>query len=215
MKRLLTATALLIAYATNANASPIPPDSVSWNYDWKPGTPAVTADGNPSAGVTFTDQATKAATGSSDIVATNLRVFSTATAGAPDALVSNGAYSLTLKLSTNPDGSGPYSGSLTFTGKLGGTFSGESANVTNAYDNLGTQSINLGGYTFTVTLYPFTPPGPPGQTNAGSISAHVEVSSIRPSELPEPGTLLLSAFGATFFGGAAWRKRRKARMAQA
>jgi hypothetical protein len=46
--------------------------------------------------------------------------------------------------------------------------------------------------------------------NLGSISAHVNVSSVTPASVPEPSTMLLSGLGLSFLGGAAWRKRRQA-----
>ena len=61
---------------------------------------------------------------------------------------------------------------------------------------------------FTVSLIAYTPPGPPDQSNAGSISAHVSVTTTQTADLPEPSTMLLSGLGLTFLGGAAWRKRR-------
>jgi len=133
MKRLFSTSAsalvLLLAVSTAAQADPLPPP-LTWTYNFSPGAPAVTADGNPAAGVTFTNEPENSATGNSDIVATNLRVFSAAPASTPDLLTNSGAYSLTLTLGIPNTG---LSGSLTFNGKLGGSFSKESANVTNAF----------------------------------------------------------------------------------
>jgi len=122
---------------------------------------------------------------------------------------------------------------LTFTGGLytkpaeGGQtdegFSSESANVRNKFDDTGkTQTFDIGSYTFTVELQAYTPPGPPSHASAdhdvaGSISAHVTVTTLSPGQIdsPEPGTLVLSCLGLSFAGGAAWRKRRQAPLAQA
>src|SRR2546425_154695 len=107
MKRFLlahvSALGLLLLAGAGARASVLTPDTVEWTYNFTAGTPgsplpAIFADGNNSAGVNLTDEPTKSAKGSSDIVATNLRVFSSATALNPDVLVTNGAYSLTLVL---------------------------------------------------------------------------------------------------------------------
>ncbi|MFO0930462.1 MAG: PEP-CTERM sorting domain-containing protein [Gemmataceae bacterium] len=210
----VTALALVLVAGTGARAAIIPPDSIQWTYNFTPGAPAVLADGNPAAGVTFTNEPTKSAVGSSDIVATNLRVFSSTTAAAPDALVSNGAYSLAMTL-TMTEGLTTYTQTLNFAGKLTGKFSAENANVANLFTSPGPVTVTLGSYNFTVSLIAYTPPGPPDQSNAGSISAHVSVSSLTPAGVPEPSTMLLSGLGLSFLGGAAWRKRRQARTAVA
>jgi len=230
MKRFLTAhvsaLALVLVAVTVAPAEQVSPDLLQWTYNFAPvapGThnllPAVTADSQPGhgiAGVTFTNEPNQVATGSSDIVATNLRVFSSAMAKKPDTLTYNGnptdsgAYGLTLTIST-PDGSK----TVTFTGGLytepGKGFSAESANIKNVFD-LATkeQTFDLGKYTFTVSMQAYTPPGPPTQANSGSISAYVSVTNLSPGAIdtPEPGTMVLSCLGLTFLGGAAWRKRR-------
>ena len=211
MKRFFTAhmaaLAVVLLAGAAAQANPIPPSQIQWTYNFSPGAPAVLADGNPGAGVTFTNEPTKAATGSSDVVATNLRVFSSAQAGSPDVLVHNGAYTLTLTLSTT-DGTGTHTGTLTFTGQLAGSFSSQNSNVSNMFGPNTTQTLHLGSVNFTVQLVAYTPPGPPDQANAGSISAHVTVGS-RVVDTPEPSTILLSTLGLSFLGGAAWRKRRR------
>jgi hypothetical protein len=187
-------------------ASPLPPDQIQWTYNFSPGAPAVLADGNPSAGVTFTNEPTKSAIGNSDIVASNLRVFSSATADAPDVLAGNGAYSLALTLTTT-DASGTHTGTLTFTGRLAGSLSAESANVSNQFGPNTTQTLTLGSVKFDVQLRTYTPPGPPTAINAGSISAHVTVSDATVPQMPEPSSMLLAGLGLTILGGRAWRKR--------
>jgi hypothetical protein len=207
----ITALALVLLAGAGARANPIPPDQIQWTYNFSPATPAVLADGNPSAGVTFTNEPTKAATGSSDVVATNLRVFSSATAASPDTITgSNGNYSLTLTLSTT-DTMGTHTGNVTFTGTLSGSFSSQNSNVANLFGPNTMQTLTLGSVTFQVQLVAYTPPGPPDQANAGSISAHVTVSGARIVDTPEPSTMLLSGLGMTFLGGVAWRRRRAAR----
>ena len=101
-----------------------------------------------------------------------------------------------------------FTGSLTFHGKLDGTLSAESTNLFNTFGPDKKQSVRLGAYNFEVELIAYTPPGPPDQSNAGSIAAHVTVTTITPAQVPEPSTMLLSGLGLTFLGGAAWRKRR-------
>jgi hypothetical protein len=223
MKRLLAAhvavATLVLFAATGAQASPIPASQVEWSYNFTPGAASIYADSDPSAAVTFTNEPTKSAVGNSDVVATNLRVVSTANPNSADVLSANGAYSITLVLGTSANGS-PMSGSLTFTGKLSGTFSSASANVANVFGPNTLQTPTLGSYIFTVQLTSYTPPGPPNQLNAGSISAHVSITYSNPggghisgSNSPEPSTMLLSGLGLTFLSGAAWRKRRQGRTA--
>jgi len=215
MKRLLisslAALALLLSGGAGAQATVMDPETVAWTYNFSPGAPAVIADTSPGAGVSFTNEPTKGAVGSSDVVASNLRVFSAATSASPDKLTSNGAYSLNLTLTSAAAGP-PQTANLTFTGKLKGKFSTESANISNMFGPNSTQTVLLAGYNFTVSLIAYTPPGPPDQSNAGSIAAHVTVSAVTtPAQVPEPSTVLLSSFGLSLLGGAAWRKRRKAR----
>ncbi len=218
LKAPLIAVALLLGLGASARATLISPDHVQWTYDFSATAPAVTADGNPSAGVTFTNEQPKAAVGNSDIVATNLRVFSTAPGSSPDAITgSNGNYKISLVLTNTTDPGAP-SKAFTFTGTLKGTFSAENANVGNTFGPGSTQTVQLGNYNFQVSLTSYTPPGPPDQSNAGSISAHVTVTAVdggnpHPADVPEPSTMLLAGLGLTVLGAARWRKRRARRLA--
>jgi len=118
VKRFLTAPVAALAVlllGTFAHASNLPPNQIAWSYNWAPSAPAVLATGNPSAGVTFTNEPDKVAVGSSDVVASNLRVFSAATAALPDVITSTGNYTLSLKLSAN-DGGNVFTQTLTFSG---------------------------------------------------------------------------------------------------
>lgn len=217
MYRTFTAFVLAVGLAlgvSTAQATPLPPDQVQWQYNWVPGAPAVTSDNSPTGVVTFTNEPTAYATGSSDVVATNLRVASTLPASSPNILSTNGAYTLTLTLTMVQDGV-TYSGTHTFSGKLSNTFSSESANIKNVFDpGAGSYKLfELGSYDFVVTLDSYTPPGPPNQVQSGSISTHVEVR-LRDdnggiSETPEPGSLVLGGLALTCLGGVAWRKRRR------
>lgn len=206
MNRVLYACVALLALAGSLHAAPLPPDALSWNFSWTPDAPSVVGDQGV-GGVTFTKEPTKTIVGSSDIVATNLRTFSIAPAGSPESFGMSGFYGLTIDLDIVQDGT-PFSGSLYFTGKLGGTFSSEGSGVSNTFLDAGPKSVVLGAYTFTVTLTSFTPPGPPSQNNTGSIGAFVEVSSIRPDSVPEPSTLVLSCLGGVALVGGAYRRWR-------
>jgi len=216
MKQFLTASvaalALLLTTGMGVRADLTPASGVTWTYNFSPGAPAVYADGNPSAGITFTNESTHAGGSNSNYAASNLSTFSVAPAGSPDVLITNGAYTLSLNLAT-VDADGVHSGSLTFTGKLTGSFSADNSNVDNVFGPNSLQTLDLNGTLFTVSLTAYTPPGPPGSSLFGAIGAHIDVSNVTLSSVPEPGTMLLSGLGLSFLGGAAWRKRRQAKVA--
>ena len=216
MKRSLlviaSAVGLLCLGGTRAWADPTPTPEVQWSYNFTPNQPFVNAD-NPTGGtVAFTNEPTKNATNSSDVVVSNLRVSSTAPATSPDTLNTSGAWHVGLTLTDTASGA---STTMGFSGKLGGTFSANNSNVTNTFT--GTTTYNWtapSGNVYTVTLNGYTPPGPPTASNAGSISAHVAVTPVNPggggiSGVPEPSTFVLSCLGLGFAGLASWRKRRR------
>jgi hypothetical protein len=212
MKRYLygfasTLAVLVLATGARADFIPVPNDQVQWTYNWSPGTNAISADSPGTGGVSFTNEPTKSATGSSDIVATNLRIFSVATAQSPDKLSTNGNYTLSLALKDVASGQ---AGTITFSGKLTGSFSADNSNIFNTINGSPTHTLTLGNTTYTVTFGPYSPPGPPSASNAGSISAHVDVSGVSIATVPEPSTMILSALGLSFMGVAGWRRRQKA-----
>jgi len=217
MKRSLPlfASALLFFAGTSARADQSSPTPIAWTYNFTPSVNSVAADPPGSGGVSFTNEPTKSAINSSDVVMTNLRDFSTATSDNPDKFSKNGAYSVALVLTDTASGE---HATLTFTGKLGGTFSANNSNITNAWTSQATQTLTLGKYNYTVSVGSYTPPGPPSASNAGSISAHVSVVPATigpPPGLPEPSALVLSFVGLSLAGTAGWRKRRRARFAGA
>jgi hypothetical protein len=188
------------------SASQVRAGNINWTYNWNPGALALYGDSGTKGGyLAFTDEPSAGATNSSDIVATNVRTVSGASPNLPDQFVGTGVYTLALQITDSASGQ---SGILTFSGKLGGTFSDSNANVSNHFTGLLTQQLFLGNNTYTVTIGPYTPPGPPSATNAGSISAHVDVSGISIQSVPEPSTMALSIFGLTTVGAGWWRKRR-------
>jgi hypothetical protein len=205
MKRLFSphvaAFALLLLGSVPARA-----DLINWSFSWDRSVPAVLAG---TGGVSLTGETITSAVGDSDVVASNLRVFSTAPPKSPDTFGPNdGHYAVTITLTDAATGT---SGSLTFTGQLQGTFSSDSAGVSNTFTGLTTQKITLGNTLFTVTMTGYTAPGPPTATKAGSIGAFVHVESAQGEEqhLPEPSTMLLAGLGAGVAGLAGWRKRRR------
>ncbi|MHB1423266.1 MAG: PEP-CTERM sorting domain-containing protein [Gemmataceae bacterium] len=215
MKRSLLAIAsavgLLSLGGTAAWASPTPTPQVQWSYNFTPSQMFISADPPGSGTVSFTKDGIKSVFNSSDVVVTNLRVSSTASPTNPDKLNTNGAWQVGMTLTDAASGA---SDTINFTGKLGGTFSGSNANVTNAFT--GTTSYTWqapSGNTYTVSLGGYTPPGPPTASNAGSISAYVQVTPAsgtgHTGSTPEPSTLVLTCLGLGCFGLASWRKRRR------
>jgi MYXO-CTERM domain-containing protein len=202
-RSLLFATAL--AWAVSASAARA--GLASWTYNWEPNAPAVFADNVAGGGkITLTDEPLGSAVGTSDIVATNLKVFSNADPLHPDTLTHKG-YILTLVLT---DTASHQSGSVKFSGEFNGTISSASSNITNTYTSSITATLVLGQNSYTVTMGKYTPPSPPGATNFGSISANTVVT-VTPLHggSPEPPTVVLAGLGLVVLGGAAWRRRRQ------
>lgn len=214
MKRSLLATALTAALlclgGTPAWATQVTVSDVGWTYNFTPSQSFVSADSPGSGTVSFTNEPTKTATNSSDVVVTNLRVSSTATADSPDTLSKNGAWKVGLTLSDSATGQ---STTMSFTGQLSGTFSAANSNITNAFTGQTSYTWTASnGDQFKVSLVGFTPPGPPSASNAGSIAAFVQVTGgahIGNTGTPEPSTLVLSCLGLGVAGLASWRKRRR------
>jgi hypothetical protein len=201
------AIALLMATQARVRA-----DFVSWSYNWSPSALALPADVPGTGGLSLTNEPTKNADGTSDVVVTNIRGFSSASRANPDKFTHAG-YTFMLVLT---DLSSGQSAHMSFTGFFSGTLSATSSNIANTFTGATTETATLGGHTYMVSLGNYSPPGPPTASNAGSISAHVSVDQflppppIPPSEhAPEPSTLLLSFMGLVGVGAAAWRKRRR------
>jgi hypothetical protein len=192
---------LLLLAGVQAQADP-----VGWDYSWAPSSLVVAADSGGTGGVSMTLQATTHADGPSDVIATNLRTFSSAPRTTPDS-IAHGDYSLTLTLT---DSASKATGTVTFTGFFSGTFSTTSSNLANEFTGDTTKTISLGGHLYTITIGPYAPPGPPSASNAGTISAHVDVGDDHGGggDSPEPSTMVLAGLGLSFLGAASWRKRR-------
>jgi hypothetical protein len=202
MNRMILTT-LALGWLVAANV-PARADQISWGFDWDRSPVAVLAG---TGGVSFTNEPNGFARGNSDVVATNLKVFSSATSANPDVFGPNaGKYSLTLTLTDMASGK---VGVLTFTGQLQGHFTKGNAEVTNHFTGPRTQVLQLGTHLFFVTMVSYSPPGPPLQANAGSITVHITASPECQCVAPEPSSLLLGFVGLTFVGGAVLRARRK------
>jgi hypothetical protein len=197
------AFALLLLTGASARA-----DLIVWAYNWEPGTTKVAADGSGTGYVALTDEPSKAASGSSNTIVTNLRAFSTATEAKPDTFI-HAPVTFTLHL---VDTASNQTGSVTFSGFLSGTLTANSANIKSTFTSPTTERVNLGGNQYTVTLGTYTPPGPPGVSNAGSLNAFVTVvpgGNGHISSAPEPSALLLASLALPGIGLSGWLRRHK------
>lgn len=189
-----------------AGAASVRADPIQWSYNWSSSPGIVYSDSSQTSYITLTTSSIlQSAAGDSDIVAANLRTYSTASPATPATFTAK-TYTLSLFL---VDQSGQ-SGTLTFTGQFDGTLSELSSNIQNTFTGATTQSIQLGNNIYTATIGPYSPPGPTNSTNAGSISAfaQVTVSPITIQDVPEPSSLLLAFLAAPLAGLAVRRRRR-------
>ena len=220
MKR-LTATLLaptfaLLLVGAAARASPL------FNYNWSPDTAKHFADGfgpgDTDHYVNFSNEPPKNAsvnpvTHTTNVVATQLQVFSSADDNSPDTINSN--YTLTMVLQDLHTG---HSHTFTFSGTLTGSFSAGTSNIANSFTAPTTfrWTDPTNGDTFWVTMDTYTPPGPPDASLLGSIGATVSFSGtggVPTGNSPEPSTLLLSFLGLAGLGMASWRKWQAGRKA--
>jgi hypothetical protein len=221
MNRCFTISSCLASLVLLNSAVCARADFVPWTYNFGRSPVAVPADKGGTGGLTLTDEQTHQADGTSDIVATNIRAFSSATRNQPDTFT-NSPYTLSLFLKDNASGQ---STTLIFHGVFNGTISATSANVTTRFTAPLVETVKLGTNTYTVNLGNYAPPGPPDASNAGSISAHVAVNETTPpstggsggpgpAQAPEPSTLLLSCLGLSSIGMGGWRRWRKKKAAE-
>lgn len=213
---------LLTTFALFASPLVTRADFVAWTYNFGRSPVAVPSVNAGTGGLSLTDESTHHADGTSDIVATNIRAFSSAPRSNPDRFT-NSPYTLSLFLQ---DDASKQSTTLAFKGVFNGTISATSANVTTTFTAPLSETVKLGDHSYTVNLGNYSPPGPPDASNAGSISAHVAVDEFTPNpgptgggtgggtqHAPEPSTLVLSALGLSSLGLVGWRKWRHGRTA--
>jgi len=184
----------------------------AWSYFWTTTTPLVGSNG---AGVSLTP-ATGSGSASSDIVAANLSVISSAPAETPDQI--NGNWNLTLHLTDNVSGS---SGTLPFSGHFNGTVSATASSVDNTFNEPKIASLSLGTHLYSVTIGLYTPPGLAGTTQQGAIGASLALSDLPGGpppppppppppthNSPEPSSLILSLLAVSSLGLGWWKGRR-------
>jgi len=188
-------------------------DFIEWSFNWSPvGGSTLLSDSSPDSKIQLSNEALGTAAGPSDTVATNIFVASNAPRGTPDVFSTNGSFMLKLSLKDTASG---MTADLFFKGKFDGSLSAKSADLDASFvedpDNgIATEyDLVLGNARYTVTIGPYSPPGPPDQNTLGSIAAHVEVEALDVQKAPEPSTMILGCMGLGSLGLAAWRKRRQ------
>jgi len=220
MKRLsapLIALALFAFAGTNARAG------ILWEYDWNTSTASIPSDSGHNS-ITLTNQPLLSANGDTNVIATNLSVV-TPFVGSSDTWTSK-PYTLTLKIL---DHLSLQSAILTFQGEIVGSngptgtvtpnsstlsnmFLGSMNSITNVFTTAMSQTVTLGGNTYTVNNFIASDIPQPGGI-AAAISARVTVEGGTtggkpPTTSPEPSTLVLSCFGLSLLGLASWRRFR-------
>jgi PEP-CTERM motif len=186
-------------------------DFIEWSYNWSPNVTTILSDTSVTSKLLFTNEPGATAAGNSDIVTTNITAISDAPRGTPDSF--DNSDPLTLKLHLTDTASGQAT-DLAFKIQFSGTMSGSSSNVDATFLSPTEATVQLGNSMYHVTIGPYSPPGPPSQSNnKGSIGASVEVNPANIAKAPEPSTMALSGVALSFLGLASWRKRRRAALA--
>jgi hypothetical protein len=179
-----------------------------WGYNWEPSSGKIYANGGGTGYLTLTDEPANSATGSSNTVVTNIQAFSTAPSTNPD-IFNQAPVSFTLTLQ---DVASKATDNLTFSGYFSGYLTANSANVQLSFTSQMSETVTLGGNKYDVQVGTYTPPGPPGVTNSGSLNAFVTVTPLsgggHTSGTPEPAALTLACLAFPFAGLYGWRKRR-------
>ena len=208
------AVAALLLAGSSARA-----DFVQWRYNWTPSTLKVVSDTSPTTFVTLTNEPLnlpdgRTVSGDSDIQMTNLKTTSDAPRAAPDTFTASSPVLFNLRLIDVASGA---FANLAFGIKFSGDVSMLSSHLRVDPASLGTMfnNITLGNNIYSVGNVSYTPPGPPGSDNSGSIAVSVSVRPLNIAKAPEPSTMVLSVVGLSFLGLSSWRKRRQKMLAAA
>jgi len=211
---LFGAVAALLLAGSSARA-----DFVQWRYNWTPSTLKVVSDTATTTFVSLTNEplnlpAGRQVSGDSDIQMTNVKTTSDAPRAAPDVFTASAPVLFNLHLTDVASGA---FADLKFNIKFGGDVSSVSSHLRVDPASLGTQytNITLGNNVYDVTNVSYTPPGPPGSDNSGSIAVSVAVRPLDIQKAPEPSTMVLSVVSLSFLGLSSWRKRRQKALATA
>jgi hypothetical protein len=160
-----------------------------------------------SGGFTFSNESFSSTDGNALIQATKIYSWSTADEANPDRITAL-PYHFGLEIR---DDLTAQTAQLSFEGNLTGRFWGTGSALTNTFTGDTTQTAQLGGREYAVSLTDFTAPTGTGLDHGGSINASVTVRSLseqspvetppvseeptEPVQTPEPTSLLLAAVG--------------------
>jgi hypothetical protein len=204
-----TCAGIALALLLVANASSRA--DIIWGYNWEPSSSQINANSGGPGYLKLTDEPANSATGSSNTVVTNIQAVSTAPSSNP-ATFTNVPVSFALQLT---DTASSKTDNLTFSGAFNGYITANSANVQLNFTSPTSSTVTLGGNTYAVMVGTYTPPGPPGAVNAGSLNAFVTVTPVNGggggiAGVPEPASMTLACLAFPFVGLCAWRRRRAA-----
>jgi hypothetical protein len=198
---------LLLASGQSARA-----ELVNWSYTWSATPDIVLADppgtskiylGN-SAGSALVDTSDP----STDLVATNIYVQSTASPTHPDKFT-NVPFTLSLVITDTASGNTNATNPLLFPGVFNGKVSSGSSKVHPTMNSAAlVQTVTLGNFTYTVALTTIVNPGPSTGTNKGSIGATavLKITNVV-QRVPEPGAIVLAVLGVGIFWLSLARRR--------
>jgi hypothetical protein len=193
-------------------------DFIQWRYNWTPSTLKVISDTADTSFVQLTNEPigkpSVQVSGDSDIQMTNVKVVSDAPRATPDIFTASEPVNFTLRLTDVASGAFT---DLLFKIKFLGDVSADSSRLRLDPASTATtfSNIRLGNSIFNIDSVDYTPPGPPGSDNSGSISASVTVRPVDINKVPEPSTMVLSVVGLSVLGLSSWRKRRQKALATA
>ncbi len=195
--------ALILLLMTNTSARA----DLMWGYNWEPSSGKIFANGGGTGYLKLTDEPANSATGSSNTVVTNIQAVSTAPSTSPD-VFNKAAVSFSLVLQ---DPTTKATDTIKFSGYFSGYMTANSANVQLNFTSPTTETVTLAGNKYAVQVGTYTPPGPPGVTNSGSLNAFVTVTPVgggHTSGTPEPASMTLACLAFPFAGLYGWRRRR-------
>jgi hypothetical protein len=207
MKRLSARLVATLVASLVVAASHVRADYLNWSYTSDPNVPGVAAGGagSLSSAVALTDFTNKPGGTSIPVIA-----YVTASSSASLATFNPKSSTYTLAL-TITDNATHDSGTLTFTGSVGGTLSATSSTLTNSFSNPTPPALTLDGHVYNVTIpaAALAPPTSPQQ----NIFATVHVSDVTGNGgggvpgVPEPAGLVLGGLGISLLGMGRWWKR--------